>query len=120
MANRNMKDQRVIAENAASNETMEQTASREDFKSRYVYEAVGVPKNPAVLEAVDKWADVWGDEVITLVNHEGLLDDEIPEQKEARDKLAAAADELAKQLPKAKFMTGLVTFEEGHIQLSGS
>ena len=122
MANRNMENKRAIAKSAAAGMETEakEFAKREDFGSKYIYKVEGVPKDPAVLSAVDEWADVWGNEVVTLVNNEGLLDDDVPEQKEAREKLSAAADELAKQLPNAKFMTGLVFFEGGHIELSSS
>jgi len=120
MANRNMENQRAVAESAASNETIEQTASREDFKSKYVYEAVGVPKDPAVLAAVDKWANVCGDVIQPTMKDEGLYDENEPGHKEALEELRLAQEELAALLADAHFQINLVTFENGHIQLSTS
>ena len=90
------------------------------FSSRDVYQSEGVPNDPAVIAAVDKWANVWGDKVLSFVNHENLLDHSIPEQHAVSEELADAAGKLAKFLPGARFMEGLVLFDGGQIQLSSS
>ncbi|PIQ67346.1 hypothetical protein COY25_00775 [Candidatus Uhrbacteria bacterium CG_4_10_14_0_2_um_filter_41_7] len=122
MANRNMEHQRAIADSAAAGVETEtnEFAKREDFKSRYVYEAVGMPKDPVVLEAVDKWANVCGDVIYPTMKDEGLYDENEPGHKEALEELTSAQEELAKLLPDAHFQINVVTFENGHIQLSTS
>lgn len=119
MGNRSEQDMQAIQDGlAGEGPEAGDLAARGDFKSRFVHEFEGVPKDPAVLAAVDKWADVWGKEVIVLQNHEGLLSDTDEAERVANEKLAAAASDLSELLPDAHFGTGVVTFDGGHVQLS--
>ncbi len=116
IGNRSEAERQAIAESMELGEEGEGKEAK--LSSRFIYAAEGLPDDPALVAAINEWADVWGEEVVTLVNHEGLLDDEISEQAEARKKLTEAADKIAELLPSSKFGTGEVFFDGGYVQLS--
>lgn len=88
------------------------------LSSRYVHEAVGVPNDQKVVDAIDNWANVWGDEIHPTMKDEGLYDDTDPAHVAAMEKMNAATDALKEAIPSVKILIGLITFEGGHVQLS--
>src|SRR3989339_337994 len=89
MGNRGEGDREAIADSMEAIGKIERKAT---FSSRYVYKSEGVPNDPDVIAAIDAWADVWGNEVTSLVNNEGILNMEDPAQKAASEHLADKAD----------------------------
>lgn len=90
------------------------------FSSRYVYRSEGVSNDPAVIAAIDKWANVCGDVIQPTMGDEGLYDESEPSHHAAIKELNDAQDELLKLLPNAKFLINRVTFDGGYVELSTS
>ena len=90
------------------------------FSSPYVYKFEGVPQEPALIEAINDWANVWGNEIVPTMKDEGLYDSEDPVQVEAMGHLEVAAGKISELLPTANFLVGEVRFEDGYVQLSSN
>ncbi len=116
MGNRGEGDREAIAASMEAAEPKEQREGK--LSSQYVYEAVGVPNDQKVVEAIDNWANIWGDVIHPTMKDEGLYDDTDPAHIAAMEKMNVATDALKEALPSVKIMIGLITFEGGHVQLS--
>ena len=86
--------------------------------SRFVYQASGVSNDPKVVAAIDRWANVYGEEIYPTMNHTGLYDDSDPLQVAAMEKLNLAEEALKKLLPNVKFLDGQINFDGGFVTVS--
>jgi|SRR3989339_1579514 len=116
MANRGDLSREAIDASMSSDSKEE---SREGvLLSRYVHQSEGVPNDPKVVQAIDNWANVWGEEIVMTMQHEGLFDENEPGHAEAMEKLEAAKEALMEVLPSARFMSDFVSFDGGRVDLS--
>jgi hypothetical protein len=118
MGNRGEGDREAIAASMEAADKDEKKKGEGKLTSGYVHEAVGVPNDQKVVEAIDNWANVWGDVIHPTMKDEGLYDAEDPAHVAAMEKMNEATDALKEALPSVKILIGLITFEGGHVQLS--
>jgi hypothetical protein len=109
------------AERAAIAESLQSEGQQEKegkLSSPFVWRSEGIPNDPATLDALNEWANVWGNEINPTMGDEGLFDDQNPNHVEAMNKLKAAAEKVSSQIPNVKFLCGALIFEGGYLQLS--
>ncbi len=88
------------------------------FSNPHIYRHEGVPNNPKVIVAIEKWAEAQGEIYVTMKDT-GLYDENEPGHKEAMQKLGQTQDELLAVLPSANFdLIGQIRFDGGYVHTS--
>ncbi len=97
-------------------------ATEHKIQSKYIYREEGVPEDPATLNALQEWADAWGEYVWQCkIENQPVPpnDDEVSADLKAKgDLLEQKGAALEKMLPEAKFYSGVVIWEGGHVELT--
>lgn len=98
-----------MRETKGERQELSKARERGGLKLRYVYRVKKVPDDPRIKEAIDTWADAWG-EYVWQNKKEGEQEEEkaSPDLKRKIQELEKVAAAFEKLLPDTKFLEGFV------------
>jgi hypothetical protein len=87
--------------------------------SKYFHRAEGLPAEPAMIAALEKWANAWGEFTWQKkIENNPESEQESQKLKDMGTALDTAGKALEGVLPNARFLDGVVLWDGGHVELS--